>query len=195
MLFDDCISIRQPTRTDRASAVGRGASRAGRTARRRGTGAAGFSLIEVNLAIMIIAVGLLVLFSLFPAGLKQGESAYRDTQAGLFADYIFAGLRINVENIDSWADWTNMTTFVALAVDGLTVDTVPIVPTATSVAVKFPEGSENHVRYILEIRNLGARRSAALWVWGSRFGPTSALFKKRSHWVYTEYYYTGGPDA
>jgi hypothetical protein len=195
MLFDDCISIRQPTRTDRASAVGRGAARAGRTARRRGTGAAAFSLIEVNLAIMIIAVGLLVLFSLFPAGLKQGESAYRDTQAGLFADYIFSAIRMNVENIDSWADWSAIDTFTALAVDGLTVSGVPIVPTASSVAIEFPEGSGNHVRYILEIRNLGARRSAALWVWGSRFGPTSALFKKRSHWVYTEYYYTGGPDA
>ncbi len=154
-------------------------------------GWAGFTLIEINLAVMLIAVGLLVLFSLFPAGLKQGDSAYRNTQAGLFADQILNAVRLNVDNIATWADWTTMGTFSAAAVAGL-----PVAPTLprTSVALEFPAGSGNWVRYMLVFDDHSERRSASLWVWGGRYGPTDPeLFRRRSHWFYTEFYYTGGP--
>jgi len=50
------------------------------------TGQAGFSLVEVCLALMVIAIGLLVLMALFPTGLKEMERATENTRTSLFAD-------------------------------------------------------------------------------------------------------------
>lgn len=51
---------------------------------------AGFSLIEVNVAILVIAGGMLSLFTLFPAGLRLSTAAMSDTRQVLFADQFFA---------------------------------------------------------------------------------------------------------
>ena len=52
--------------------------------------AAGFSLIEVNVAILVIAGGMLSLFTLFPAGLRMSTAAMSDTRQAFFADQFFA---------------------------------------------------------------------------------------------------------
>jgi len=59
--------------------------------RRNGSG--GFTLMEVAIAILVMAVGVVAVFSLMATGLDANALAVADTQAALFADSIFRGLR------------------------------------------------------------------------------------------------------
>ena len=79
----------------------------------------GFSLIEVNIAILVIAGGLLSLFALFPAGLRMSSSALSDTCQALFADDFFAYFDDGVMTITDRADWENVETFWKAARVGL----------------------------------------------------------------------------
>lgn len=55
---------------------------------------AGYSLVEVTLALLVVAIGLTATFALFPEGLKATRSAVDDTEIGLFADYVFSTLAV-----------------------------------------------------------------------------------------------------
>ena len=68
----------------------------------------GFSLVEVNLAIFVVAIGLLALFSLFPVGLKQGAEGHEETQMSMFASYVLDGMRANAMGVAA-ADWGSIT--------------------------------------------------------------------------------------
>lgn len=87
--------------------------------RMKGRGREGFSLIEVNVAILVIAGGLLSLFTLFPAGLRLSSSAMSDTRQALFADDFFAYFDDGVRLIEDRDDWQNIETFWDAARDGL----------------------------------------------------------------------------
>lgn len=63
---------------------------------------AGFNLIEIALAIFVLSLGLLAVFGLFPHGLGMADIARQETQSGMFADYVFGGLRAAAAD----ADWT-----------------------------------------------------------------------------------------
>lgn len=64
----------------------------------------GFSLVEVCLAVLVVGLGLLSVFSLFPTGLASGESAAADTEIGLFADQVLNGLQAQATEV-TWAEW------------------------------------------------------------------------------------------
>ncbi len=72
--------------------------------RPRGARPRGFSLIEVNMAILVVAGGLLALFALFPAGLRMSSSAQADTRHALFARDALSVLKANAAHL-SLADW------------------------------------------------------------------------------------------
>jgi len=55
---------------------------------------AGYSLVEVTLALLVVAIGLTATFALFPVGLKATRDAVDDTEIGLFADYVFSTLAV-----------------------------------------------------------------------------------------------------
>ena len=55
-------------------------------------GRAGYSLVEVTLALLVVAIGLTATFALFPEGLKATRSAVDDTEIGMFAEYVFTTL-------------------------------------------------------------------------------------------------------
>lgn len=79
----------------------------------------GFSLIEVNIAILVIAGGLLSLFSLFPAGLRMSSAALSDTRQALFADDFFSYFDDGVRQIADRNDWQNVEKFWKAAREGL----------------------------------------------------------------------------
>ena len=78
-----------------------------------------FSLIEVNVAILVVGGGMLSLFTLFPAGLRMSTAALSDTRQALFADNFFAYFDDGVRQITSRADWQNPDTFWRRARNGL----------------------------------------------------------------------------
>ncbi|MBN1676460.1 MAG: hypothetical protein JXR37_35780 [Kiritimatiellae bacterium] len=57
----------------------------------------GFNLVEVTLAMLIVAVGLLSVFSLFPSGLDANAKAIADTHSAIFAEEVFNGIRAEAQ--------------------------------------------------------------------------------------------------
>ena len=58
---------------------------------------AGYSLVEVTLALLVVAIGLTATFGLFPEGLKATRAAVNDTEAALFAEYVFTTLDLTAQ--------------------------------------------------------------------------------------------------
>ena len=65
----------------------------------------GFTLIEVTFAVLIVGLGLLTFFSLFPSGLRMAEQDLADTKCGLFSDMVVSGLHANAAKMKSAGDW------------------------------------------------------------------------------------------
>jgi prepilin-type N-terminal cleavage/methylation domain-containing protein len=57
----------------------------------------GFTLIEVALSILVVAIGVTASFSLFPEGLKLTRESVNATEVGLFADYVFQTLDVQCQ--------------------------------------------------------------------------------------------------
>ena len=72
-------------------------------------GYGGFTLIEVNLAILLVATGMLTLLALFPLGLRQNEEAIMDTHEAMFATHVLSGLEGNALSADmmDWSIWND----------------------------------------------------------------------------------------
>lgn len=69
---------------------------------------AGFSLVEVCLALAVVGIGLLAVFSLFPAGLSMNKKNTDATVCTMFAEEVFNGLHAVVDNDPSkWIPETN----------------------------------------------------------------------------------------
>ena len=167
---------------------------------------AGFSLVEVSLAMMIISLGMITLFGLFPASMKQGEEAYQDTQTAQFAEYVLNGIRANFDEAPDHDDWRNQNYCLQFL-----RDTSLYEPTLRATfgrdswvgppeVVVFPRGSETSVRYILELELPGWTNAGetwmtwrvALWAWSGEYGPSDpAIHKQRSQWFATEIFYGG----
>lgn len=171
----------------------------------------GFSLVEVNLAILLVALGMVTLFGLFPAGLREGESAVKDTQVALFADFVMGGLRANASTITNWNDWRTMRTpplpahfRIAVVED---IGSVSLVthdpqrdppPGTVSGPVSFSGGD---LHYILELRGddyrdaaptVSRRRTASLWVMsGTYVTKDVSIFKSQARFFYTEFFFLG----
>ncbi len=69
---------------------------------------AGFSLVEITLALLIAAVGLLATYSLFPAGLQMSKRTMDDVRAEEFTDSTFAGFRgLAIQTLTTQSAWTS----------------------------------------------------------------------------------------
>lgn len=53
---------------------------------------AGYSLVEVTLALLVVAIGLTATFALFPEGLRLTRQAVNETEIALFSEYVFTTL-------------------------------------------------------------------------------------------------------
>lgn len=136
-------------------------------------GRGGFTLVEVTLAILVVALGLLSVFSLFPTGLRASEDDVADTRAGMFAETVFGRMRAGADELVQWSEWSNPATFSSkvltnrnAAVDVLLVDG------GTIQAVDFPKGSGQQLRYRLTIDTSDTLRyPTKLEVCDGQYGP------------------------
>ena len=67
---------------------------------------AAFTLMEVNLAILIMAIGVLTMTSLYPLGFRESEAAHDDVRAAVVADEVLGKLSaaLSSRNI-TWDKW------------------------------------------------------------------------------------------
>jgi hypothetical protein len=101
--------------TVRTVTDGRGTAAEARRHRR----ARGFSLVEVNLAILLVTIGLFTLFALFPMGLRESDMAIVDTQEAMFADHVLGGVKANASAITSWSNWASRAYFTDAVEQGI----------------------------------------------------------------------------
>lgn len=180
----------------------------------------GFSLIEVSLAIFVISIGLLSLFALFPAGLKEGEAGHADTQTSLFADYVLGTVRANAAFVGDpndarspdWDDYdTNKNSPKAGRPSNALLDYFfSGLPNSIQVyslkSFEFPEKSKLYVRYYIDIVRHSIRNQKGeiisftnvyevrLWVQSGEYGTTDLEeFKGSAEMYYTELFFSGMP--
>lgn len=69
----------------------------------------GFSLMEVNMAILVVAIGVLGMIALFPLGLRESVQAKEDTQQAMYADFVLSQLvpALSQTNL-TWSEWVGM---------------------------------------------------------------------------------------
>ena len=156
--------------------------------------AKGFSLIEVNLAIFVVALGMLTLFSLFPAGLKQVETAQSSTQEAMFAEHVFSTLRAKATALTT-VQWNDLNAFRQQYVTADVGSATVRHGTAIGGPVEYPAGAGFYMRYVLEIADAGGGlRSLSLWCRSGQYGAVDvAVFKTGAAKFYTELFYSGMP--
>ncbi len=141
------------------------------------------------MAIFVVAVGLLTLFSLFPAGLKEGEAGHADTQTSLFADYVLSTIRANASTVSS-ADWTDPR-------DKLLKGLPNSIGYGGSQpeSLEFPVGSKLYVRYYLDFVAKGRGLwGVRLWLASGEYGTKDLdKFKASAYMYYTEVFFSGMP--
>jgi prepilin-type N-terminal cleavage/methylation domain-containing protein len=149
---------------------------------------AGFSLIEVNLAIFIISIGMLTLFSLFPMGLRQVGDANAATQEALFADYVLSTIRAEARLLNS-EDWLDMTEFKNAVLENLPVQNNML----QTQRIEFGTAGQ-FMRFQIDIEPAGnTRRVIRLWCKFEEFGATGSNFRTHAARFYTEVFYSGMP--
>ena len=69
----------------------------------------GFTLVEVNLAIFIMAAGVLAMVSLYSLGMRESRQSTEDVAAAGYADAVFAPLvsKLSSRNL-TWKGWTSI---------------------------------------------------------------------------------------
>ena len=68
---------------------------------------AAFSLIEVNMALLVVTIGLAALLGLFPVGLRESSLASADTTEAIFATRVLNAIQANASDIKTWSEWTS----------------------------------------------------------------------------------------
>lgn len=155
---------------------------------------AGFTLMEVNLAVLMIAVGMLSIFALFPLGLKESEMSITETQESMFADSVLSGIEANAMNMtDVNLEWLATNNFAALVQQNV----YPLSPygwnrTNHQDAIKFPLVVnplliDRYIRYHVTVEHRGMRKSVQLKVKSGKYGN----FNDNMHVFYTDVYFMG----
>ncbi len=70
---------------------------------RQTSGRAGYSLVEISLALLVVAVGFLAALALLPEGLNQARRSAQEAETAAFAEYVFASLAL--ESADTNLEW------------------------------------------------------------------------------------------
>lgn len=158
---------------------------------------AGFSLVEVALALLVVSVGLAAVFSLFPSGADSNRKAIQDTQMGLFADYVLNGFRHQAEEV-TWDAVTDGGGFSISALGGTYAwsNPDPVYADQSGVrAITYRSVSDSAIeemafRYQLRIYPVAGRpnvKALVLNVWPGAYGVLAG-----TNVFYTEVYNYGG---
>lgn len=145
----------------------------------------GFTLIEVTFAILIVGLGLLTFFSLFPSGLRMAEQDHEDTKCALFSEIAFSGMHANACTMTNLSDWDAglFETKIVADVLGMGQD---LVWGGTNEFILTP-GTDDGVRYNLLISTT-PHHGATLRVWYGRYGVLSNIAPSVAYTEFYQYY-------
>jgi hypothetical protein len=157
----------------------------------------GFSIVEIALAMLVVGVGLMGVFALFPLGADANRKAIEETQIGIFAEYVLNGFRYEAEEVP-WSQVADVPSFrIAPLGSGFIwrnppeIEAGPGVKTAVYAVERDPTIEEMAFRYEFRVFETVAGRPKVkgflLNVWPGQYGvlTNGATF-------YTEVYPYGG---
>lgn len=156
----------------------------------------GFSLMEVNLAILLLALGLLAIFALFPAGLRESELGIADTQEAMFADTILSIMEGNAMTITNWTIWADMDGGSGdIPTKGFRKEVKKGLPygveaqTENAVCdppITFPDGTDYAIQYKISFsgNDNEKTRTVTMWVKYGRYGDFNKARIYTSKFVY-----------
>lgn len=158
---------------------------------------AGFSLVEVALALLVVSVGLAAVFALFPSGADANRRAIQDTQIGLFADYVLNGARHQAEEV-TWDEVNDSGGLIVSPLCGQYAWSSPDAVVADAgapraVVYKTEANSaieEMAFRYKLRVYPVAGKpnvKAMVLQVWPGQYGSLTG-----TNVFYTEVYNYGG---
>lgn len=162
--------------------------------------ARGFTLVEVALALLVVSVGILGAFSLFPSGLAASKEAVSETQAACFAQMVFDSVRAAASRDGLAAATATGKSFdlqvgsktASGAVDSSTTPAVQISSTARTFLFKIPISSsaaeEVALTYRLTVPTATGNymRSLYLEVWSSQYVNVNNVNNPPDYTFYTE---------
>ena len=115
-----------------------------RASRQRGA----FSLIEVNMALLVVSLGLAALLGLFPVGLRESSLATADTTEAIFATRVLNALQANAADITTWDEWKDNTEFTK----GIDIDSAALNGDDSVQTIEKAGGIQgNTIRYMLDL--------------------------------------------
>jgi Tfp pilus assembly protein PilV len=141
------------------------------------TARGGFSLVEVCLAVLVVGLGIMAVFSLFPTGLAAGEAAATDTSNALLAQQLASGLGSQASTM-SLDEWKN-NQFGA----GITIGSTVVTPANQEYM--------EDMAYLSTITNRGNWvKTVTIYVmpWKGSAGNASARITTKGEVFYTELY-------
>jgi len=102
---------------------------------------AGFSLMEVNMAIFVMAVGILSAVALFPLGLRESTQGQADITQAMFSDYLLnqAVAAASLTNFP-WSQWKSLPNVAERENSGILPSVQDNVPTFMKNRIKLPMG-------------------------------------------------------
>ena len=108
----------------------------------RSTAGSGFTLIELTFALMIVALGLLAIFHLFPSGLRASVDANALTRQGQFGNEVFGAVRTKAVHDFAGA---------RVSVDIGLASPINLVSGTWSAPVEYPADAGEYLRYKSEV--------------------------------------------
>ncbi len=126
---------------------------------------AGFTLVEINLVLLLFGVGITALLGLFPVGLRQGALAGSDTREAVFAEMILNTVQAQALSQPGYASWQSEAAFESMVrrakIAGEGKNAKP--DTALSIGnevtfEKYLGAKRNVIRYLLTIEDISDSR-------------------------------------
>lgn len=165
-------------------------------------GTSGFSLVEISLAMLVIGLGLLTVFGLFPTGLNMNKASIDETQAAMFAEEVFSGYHAKIDGDPiAWArldGGPGIAPGLEAVASGMWLDngkgmtvrvsnaSSPIAPQNTIKYVGWDGQLAFALRYRLIFESVSARiKRGRLQCWNGEFGSAGTNEMKE---FYTEFY-------
>lgn len=140
---------------------------------------AGFSLVEVALALMVVGVGMVAIFGVLPAGMEANKRAIDDAQVALFSEEVFNGFRAKSEMVP----WSQVPT---ISLDNPVLDMwvagtpLKVTPGQMSTNVYAAREMATIIDYALryQLKTIpvsGDVLGLRLLVWNGQYGSASSL--------------------
>jgi competence protein ComGF len=161
----------------------------------------GFTLVEIALALLVVAIGVVSIMALFPAGLQANQQGGDETRVALFAADVLNGVRalieetprIDVEDaLDSGIPSVGSGILSSLSTirPSSNSDPEPIIFKSSNLSISLEEFA---LRYNLQVFEDGDDRfGVLLQVWPNEYGPKDFATLKEmgeAYVFYTEVYH------